>query len=469
MSENRPLGVPADPIVTVDPATGRELQRYDVMTAEDIDAVLAQVAAAQRAWAGSAIEARTAVLLRAAAILRERSAELGALATAEMGKPITEAMAEVEKCAWVCEYYAETSPRQLADEEVVAAGSRSFVRYEPLGTVLAVMPWNYPYWQVFRFVAPTLTAGNAGILKHSPNVTGVALAIEQVLTEAGLPAGVFRTLVVSEAEVPATVDRLIQDDRISAVTLTGSNRAGADVAASAGRAAKKTVLELGGSDPFVVLADADLDAVVPKAVAGRFLNTGQSCLCAKRFIVHESLVAEFSRRFAVAVEGLVVGPPDRDTTQIGPLARPDLAENLARQVDESVAAGAVVLTGGRRLERGPAWYAPTVLVDVKPDMPVMAQETFGPAAAVIAFGSDDEAVDLANATPYGLGASVWSADADHALEVGSRISSGALFINAVTASDPRLPFGGVKQSGYGRELGEVGAREFTNIRTILIG
>ena len=459
----------ADPIITVDPATGRELHRYDVMKAADIESVLAEVTAAQKPWADSTVESRTAVLLRAAAILRERSAELGALASAEMGKPITEAIAEVEKCAWVCEYYAETSPEQLADEEVVAGGSRSFIRYEPLGTVLAIMPWNYPYWQVFRFVAPTLTAGNAGILKHSPNVTGVALAIEQVLTDAGLPAGVFRTLVVAESEVPDTVERLIQDDRVAAVTLTGSNRAGASVAASAGRAAKKTVLELGGSDPFVVLADADLDVVIPKAVAGRFLNTGQSCLCAKRFIVHESLVDEFARRLAAAAEELVVGAPDEGTTEIGPLARPDLAENLERQVDESVAAGAVVLTGGKRLDRGPAWYAPTVLVNVKPDMPVMAEETFGPAAAVIAFSDDDEAVALANATPYGLGASVWSADAGHALEVGSRINSGALFVNAVTASDPRLPFGGVKQSGYGRELGAVGAREFTNIRTVLIG
>ena len=458
-----------DPIITRDPATGRELSRYDAMTPADIDGLLDQVTTAQKAWADTPIEDRVGVLLTCAKLLRERAADLGALATAEMGKPITEAVAEVEKCAWVCEYYAETSPRQLADEEVVAAGSRSLIRYEPLGTVLAVMPWNFPYWQVFRFVAPTLTAGNAGILKHSPNVTGVALAIEQLLAEAGLPEGVFRTLVVAENDVPDTVDRLIQDDRIAAVTLTGSNRAGASVAASAGRAAKKTVLELGGSDPFVVLDDADLDVVVPKAVAGRFLNGGQSCLCAKRFIVHESLAEEFGRRFAAAVDDLVIGSPEDGTTNIGPLARPDLAETLERQVHESVEAGAVALTGGTRLDRGPAWFAPTVLVNVTPDMPVMAEETFGPAAAVIAFRTDDEAVRLANATPYGLGASVWSADVDHALRVGERISSGALFINAVTASDPRLPFGGVKQSGYGRELGEAGAREFTNIRTVVIG
>ena len=461
--------MPADPIITVDPATGRELQRYEVMTAEDIDTVLTEVASAQEGWSHTAIADRTPVLLRAAALLRERSRDLAALATAEMGKPIVEAIAEVEKCAWVCEYYAEMSPQQLADEEVVAAGSRSLVRYEPLGTVLAIMPWNFPFWQVFRFAAPTLAAGNAGILKHSPNVTGVALAIEQLFTDAGLPAGVFRALVVAESEVPATVDRLIRDERVAAVTLTGSNRAGASVAQSAGRAVKKSLLELGGSDPFVVLEDAHLDVVVPKAVAGRFLNGGQSCLCAKRFIVHQSLADEFGRRFAAAVDDLVVGSPAEKTTQIGPLARPDLAATLEEQVNQSVEAGAVVLTGGKRLDHGPAWYAPTVLTNVRTDMRVMAEETFGPAAAVIAFGTDDEAVKLANATPFGLGASVWSSDVSHALAVGARISSGALFINAVTASDPRLPFGGVKQSGYGRELGEVGAREFTNIRTVVIG
>lgn len=458
-----------DQVVTHDPATGRELRRYDVMTPTDLDRLLEQVTVAQQAWAQTPIEARVGVLLRSAELLSERAAELGALATAEMGKPITEAIAEVRKCAWVCEYYAVTSPQQLAEEEVAAAGSRSLVRYEPLGTVLAVMPWNYPYWQVFRFVAPTLAAGNAGVLKHAPNVTGVALAIEQLLSEAGLPEGVFRTVVVAESDVPDTVDRLVQDDRIAAVTLTGSNRAGTSVAASAGRAAKKTVLELGGSDPFVVLADADLEVVVPNAVAGRFLNGGQSCLCAKRFIVHESLAEEFGRRFAAAVDDLVVGSPTEATTTIGPLARPDLAETLERQVRDSVEAGAVVLTGGTRLDRGPAWFAPTVLVNVTPDMPVMAEETFGPAAAVIAFRTDDEGVELANHTPYGLGASVWSADVDHALAVGERISSGALFVNAVTASDPRLPFGGVKHSGYGRELGTAGAREFTNIRTVVIG
>ena len=459
----------SEQITTINPATGEEITTYDTMTSEDIDHVLAEVTTAQLTWSSTTIEQRAAVLLKTAQVLRERAAEFAAIATTEMGKPLTESIAEVEKCAWVCEYYAEKSPELLADHSVQASGSRSWVRHEPMGTVLAIMPWNFPYWQVFRFAAPTLMAGNAGILKHSPNVTGVALAIETIFRDAGLPDGVFRTLVVAEPDVPATVDGLIHDDRIAAVTLTGSNRAGYHVAASAGRAAKKSLLELGGSDPFVVLEDADLDAVVPKAVAGRFLNTGQSCLCAKRFIVHESIAEEFGHRFATAVSQLVIGDPTQEDTKIGPLARADLAENLAHQVEASVEAGAKVLTGGEHLDRGPAWYAPTVLVNVTLDMPVMAEETFGPAAAVIAFSTDDEAVDLANATPYGLGASVWSADEERALNVGSRIASGALFINANTASDPRLPFGGVKQSGYGRELGEAGATEFTNIRTILVG
>lgn len=459
----------AESIRTINPATGQEITRYETMSVEDLEQTLKRVHDAQRGWATTPINQRASVMLAAASVLRERAAEFAAIATAEMGKPLRESVAEVEKCAWVCEYYAKTSPAVLADKPVAAAGSRSWVRYEPMGTVLAIMPWNFPFWQVFRFAAPTLMAGNTGLLKHSHNVTGTALAIESIFADAGLPEDVFRTLVVAEPDVPDTVDRLIRDDRIAAVTLTGSNRAGEYVAASAGRAAKKSVLELGGSDPFVVLEDADLDIVIPKAVAGRFLNTGQSCLCAKRFIVHESLVAEFGRRFAAQVGELVVGSPTDEATRIGPLARADLAQNLHRQVTDSVRAGATVLTGGQPLDRGPAWYAPTVLVDVTLDMPVMAEETFGPAAAVIGFATDPEAIELANATPYGLGASVWSSDTERALAVGNRIASGALFINANTASDPRLPFGGVKQSGYGRELGETGATEFTNIRTIVVG
>ena len=459
----------ADPIVTVNPATGKVIERYDTMTAAELDKSLTAAVAAQVTWAGLDVKERTALLRRAGGELRRRREELAGLAVAEMGKPIGEALGEVDKCAWVCDYYAEQAPHALADEQVTAGGSRSWVSYEPLGVVLAVMPWNFPYWQVFRFAVPALAAGNAGLLKHAPNVTGCALAIQELFTAAGASGGLFTTLLVAEPDVPRAVASLVADDRVAAVTLTGSNGAGAHVAAAAGRAVKKSVLELGGSDPFIVLADADLDVVVPKAVTGRFINSGQSCLAAKRFLVHASRAEEFTRYFAEQVAALRVGDPADPRTKVGPLARADLAAALRRQVDDSVAAGARTATGGAPLSRGPAWFAPTVLTDVTPDMPVMAEETFGPVAAVMAFRDDDEAVRLANLTRYGLGASVWSADEAHALAVGRRIASGALFINAVVASDPRLPFGGVKQSGYGRELGTAGAREFTNVRTVLVG
>ena len=459
----------SDYIITINPGTGAEINQYEAMNADEIDGILDRATRAQAMWASTDVKERSEILRRSAAIVRERQTELARLAVEEMGKPIGEALGEVAKCAWVCEYYADESPKAFADEFVETSGSRSWTSYEPLGTVLAIMPWNFPYWQVFRFAAPALAAGNAAVLKHSPNVTGCALAVQDVFEAAGFPDGLFTTLVVAEPDVPETVERLVGDDRIAAVTLTGSNRAGSYVAASAGRAVKKCVLELGGSDPFVILADADLDAVIPKAVRARFINTGQSCLAAKRFIVHESLAEEFGTRFARAVGELVVGDPTDANTEIGPLARADLVGKLEQQIETSVRAGARVLTGGTRLNRGDSWFAPTVLVDVTPDMPVMSEETFGPAAAVIGFGDDDEAIRLANLTPYGLGASVWSRNEDHALSVGRRIQSGALFINAVVASDPRLPFGGVKQSGYGRELGVVGAREFTNIRSVVVG
>jgi succinate-semialdehyde dehydrogenase / glutarate-semialdehyde dehydrogenase len=386
-----------------------------------------------------------------------------------MGKPIGEARAEVEKSATACDYYADRGPGFLADRPVDTGAQRSWVAHEPLGVVLAVMPWNFPFWQVLRFAAPTLLAGNTAILKHSPNVTGCALAIQQVFRDAGLPADVFRSIVVAEPDVPEVSRALIEDDRIGAVSLTGSERAGAAVAAAAGRAVKKSLLELGGSDPFVVLADADLDLAVAGAVRSRFINSGQSCLAAKRFVVHRDVAGEFSRRFAAAVAELRVGDPRDEATTIGPMARGDLRDELAGQVRASVAAGATVLTGGEPLAGPGAFFAPTVLGDVSLDMPVMAEETFGPVAAVIAVDDDDEAVRVANATRYGLGASVWSSDPEHALAVGRRITSGALFVNTVVASDPRLPFGGTKRSGYGRELGEAGALEFTNARTYVLG
>lgn len=459
----------AEPVITVNPTTGAELQRYPAMSPAEIDAALAATHKAQPIWAARGVESRVEVLRSAAELLRVHKRELALQAVREMGKPVGEALGEVEKCAWVCDHYARHAPEMLASEEQTAAGSRSWIQYEPLGVVLAVMPWNFPFWQVLRFAAPALASGNAALLKHAPNVTGCALAVQHLLGQAGLPDGAFTTLVVAEPEVPDTVSRLIADDRVAAVTLTGSNRAGAHVAAAAGRTVKKSVLELGGSDPFVVLADADLDTVVPRAVAARFLNSGQSCLAAKRFLVHHSRLEEFTTRLAAAVRELTVGDPAEDTTQIGPLARADLADAVENQVKASVDAGASIVTGGTRLEAGAAWFAPTVLADVTDTMPVMREETFGPVAAVMGFSDHDEAVRLANHTPYGLGASVWSAQTERALAVGRRIQSGALFINAVVASDPRLPFGGVKQSGYGRELGQAGLREFTNTRTVVIG
>ena len=384
----------ADQIVTVNPATGEGDRPVRLDDRQDIESILDHVTTAQHAWADTGITTAPRCCASAAELLRKRAAELAAIATAEMGKPITESVAEVEKCAWVCEYYAETSPGVLADQEVQASGSRSWVRHEPLGTVLAIMPWNFPFWQVFRFAAPALMAGNAGLLKHSPNVTGRALAIEEHLPRR---RAARRTSSAPSSSPSPTCRRpstdLIQDDRIAAVTLTGSNRAGPTSPRSAGRAAKKSVLELGGSDPFVVLEDADLDVVVPKAVAGRFLNTGQSCLCAKRFIVHESIVEEFGRRFAAAVAELAIGDPTGRDDEDRP-ARP------CRPRREPGPTGAGVRRGRRpgphrrrtRSTGAPRWYAPTVLVDVTLDMPVMAEETFGPAAAVISFATDEEAV-----------------------------------------------------------------------------
>jgi succinate-semialdehyde dehydrogenase/glutarate-semialdehyde dehydrogenase len=457
-------------VTTVDPATGETLATYPAADVDAVREVLAAVHAAQPSWAARPVAERAELVRAIGAQLRTQAAELAGLMTAEMGKPIAEARAEVEKSATACDYYAEHGPGFLADRPVDTGGAqRSWVGHEPIGVVLAVMPWNFPFWQVLRFAAPTLLAGNTAILKHSPNVTGCALAIERVFAEAGLPDDVFRSVVVAEADVPEVSRALIEDDRIAAVSLTGSERAGAAVAAAAGRAIKKSLLELGGSDPFVVLADADLDLAVAGAVKSRFINSGQSCLAAKRFVVHTSVAGEFGRRFAAAVAGLRVGDPRDEATAIGPMARADLLDGLSRQVRESVSAGATVLTGGEPLDGPGAFFAPTVLAGVTLDMPVMAEETFGPVAAVVEVADDDEAVRVANATRYGLGASVWSTDPEHALAVGRRITSGALFVNAVVASDPRLPFGGTKRSGYGRELGEAGALEFTNARTYVVG
>lgn len=452
-------------ITTVNPATGLDLATYPAMSDADIDSALDVAARAQLDWASTSFDDRSKVLHAGAAELRARADDLALLVTREMGKPLREARAEVEKCAVGLEYYAENAAAFLADEQYATSADASWVSCEPIGIVLAIMPWNFPLWQVFRFAAPALMAGNAALLKHSPNTTGAALEAQRILEAAGLPTGLFTTLLVAEPDVPAVTERLIADSRVGAVTITGSERAGSAVGSIAGREIKKSVLELGGSDPFVVLADADLPRVAHLAAKGRFLNAGQSCISPKRFIVEASVAEKFTQLVVDAVEAMVVGDPEDDATDVGPLARADLRDGVAAQVQSSVDAGATLLAGGRVLDRPGFFYAPTVLGDVRPGMDAYHEEAFGPVATIITVADADEAVHVANDTRFGLGASIWSADVDKAVTVGRRITSGACFVNSLVASDARMPFGGTKRSGYGRELASAGIREFVNIRT----
>jgi succinate-semialdehyde dehydrogenase/glutarate-semialdehyde dehydrogenase len=382
-----------------------------------------------------------------------------------MGKTLAEAEAEVAKCALCCDYYAANAERMLADEPTASNATESYVAYQPLGVVLAVMPWNFPFWQVFRFAAPALMAGNVAVLKHATNVTRCALEIERLFAAAGFPGGAFTTVIVPGSEVA----KLIDDPRIAAVTLTGSEAAGVSVATAAGRNLKKTVLELGGSDAFIVLADADLDAAARTAAKSRFQNAGQSCIAAKRFIIEAPVYDAFVERFAAAARALVVGDPMQPGTNVGPMARGDLRDELAGLVDATLAQGAQLAAGGRNGHGTGYFYDPAVVVGVRPGMPLFDEETFGPAAAVIRARDPDESVTLANASKYGLGGNLWTADIDRAKRLARRLESGAVFINGMTASDPRLPFGGVKRSGYGRELSYFGIREFMNVQTVWIG
>nr|WP_315595265.1 aldehyde dehydrogenase family protein [uncultured Cupriavidus sp.] len=452
-------------ITTYNPSTGAVLQTYEGWTAEQIEVAVDAGHAAAKAWGQQPLTVRVAALRRLAEELRRQATPFAELMTAEMGKVLAEAAGEMEKSAVTALYYADNAARILADEKASIDNVDAWVSYEPIGLVLAVMPWNFPVWQVMRFAIPTIAAGNGVLLKHSPNVTGCALALEKLFLDAGLPKHLVTTLVVAEPQVPQVIDGLIEDDRIAAVTLTGSNRAGAAVGAAAGRASKRSVLELGGSDAFIVLEDADLDKAVPAAVKARFNNAGQSCVCAKRFIVAEGIAKAFTERFVQATQALIVGNPNDSVTQMGPLARADLREALDSQVRRSVEAGAVLLTGGKAVEGSGSFYAPTVLGNMQPGMAAFDEETFGPVAAIAVAKDDADAARLANATPFGLSVSVWSASTQRALAVAKDVTSGAAFINAMTASDARVPFGGTKKSGYGRELAAAGIREFTNART----
>jgi succinate-semialdehyde dehydrogenase/glutarate-semialdehyde dehydrogenase len=453
------------PITSVNPATGRTMRSYEPHDTKDIEIRLARAVTAQAEFRSTSFDHRAAILHRAADELESRLPELARLMTLEMGKPIGAAEAEAAKCAWVCRWYADNAGRLLGDEEVATNARHSFVRFEPLGTVLAVMPWNFPFWQVFRFAAPALAAGNAGLLKHASNVPGCALAIEQVMRAAGAPNGMFQTLLVGSDRV----EELVRDPRIRAVTLTGSDPAGRAVARSAGDALKKTVLELGGSDPFVVLEDADLESAISTAVTARTLNNGQSCIAAKRFLVAEPIADEFERRFSDAMGALSVGDPLDPATDVGPLATAAIRDELAAQVAATVDAGGRLLVGGEPLPGPGYFYPPTVVADPPPGSPLRMEETFGPAAAVLRFGSVERAIELANETEFGLGASVWTRDPDSAARFIDGIETGSVFVNGMVASDPRLPFGGVKNSGYGRELAAYGLREFLNIKTVWIG
>jgi succinate-semialdehyde dehydrogenase/glutarate-semialdehyde dehydrogenase len=451
-------------LLSINPTTGEQIASYPEMTHAEADAALASAAAAFAGWRREPLSARAAVVRGVARVLRARKADLARLMALEMGKPLTQGESEVEKCAGACEYFADHAVDFLAVEEVATDAARSFVTYQPLGVILGVMPWNFPLWQVLRYAAPTTMAGNTTVLKHSSNVTGCALAIEDLFREAGAPDGVFRTLRLGSARVAEVID----DGRIAAVTLTGSTPAGQAIAARAGTALKKTVLELGGSDPYVILDDADVPAAVATCVSSRLINSGQSCVAAKRFICTDARRAEVESLFAELMAAKRMGDP-LTNVDVGPQARVDLRDDLHRQVEDSIARGARVLIGGVRPDGGGAFYPPTVLTGVVKGMPAYDEELFGPVAAIITAADEDEAIRIANDTPFGLGAAVFTRDVARGTRIAAEdLAAGNCFVNGFVRSDPRLPFGGIKQSGYGRELGIWGIREFVNIKTVYI-
>jgi len=451
-------------IASVNPTTGETSKTFEPLSGQQLERKLELAACTFQTYRRTSFAERKRMMLRAAEILDSDQDRFGRLMTNEMGKPIKSARQEAEKCAWVCRYYAEGAEGQLADTVVKTNASKSFVRFQPLGPVLAVMPWNFPFWQVFRFAAPALMAGNVGLLKHASNVPQCALAIEEIFRKAGFPEGTFQTLLVGSD----AVWQILEDERVVAATLTGSEPAGRSVASIAGKHLKKTVLELGGSDPFVVMKSANLNEAISTGVTARTINNGQSCIAAKRFIVEDEIYEQFITGFVPAMKALSVGDPLDEEIDIGPLATPKILEDLEEQVAKSVNAGAEVLTGGQRVKRPGNFYEPTVLANIPADAPAYREELFGPVAMLFRVKDIQEAIKLANATDFGLAASVWTNDPEETSRFIDELESGLVFVNGMVASDPRLPFGGVKNSGYGRELAEFGIREFVNIKTIWI-
>jgi succinate-semialdehyde dehydrogenase/glutarate-semialdehyde dehydrogenase len=452
-------------IATINPATGKTLKTFEPLSSQEIERKISRAAKLFPEFSRLSFAERATMMLKAAEILEIEKREFAQLMTTEMGKTLRSAVDEAVKCAWACRYYAQNAERFLADEVIQTTATRSFVRYQPLGTVLVVMPWNYPFWQVFRFIAPGLMAGNVGLLKHASNVPQCALKIEEILLRAGFPEGAFQTLLIGSDKV----DKILDDPRIAAATLTGSEDAGIKVGTGAAKRVKKVVLELGGSDPFIVMPSASLTEAIQTAVKARTLNNGQSCIAAKRFIVGEEIADAFERDFVTQMQALKLGDPFDEKTDVGPLATADAVTSLHADVEKSISAGARVLTGGSKpAEGGGFFYQPTVLTDIPKGSPAYAEELFGPVASIFRVKDIDEAIHLANDTRFGLGASAWTNDAKEQDRFVNELEAGMVFINQMVASDPRVPFGGVKRSGYGRELSTYGIREFTNVKTVWV-
>ena len=451
-------------ITSINPATGKPVRSYEEMTPDAAAGAVVHAHSAAQSWRTTAFRERAMLMKKAASLLRQRKPELSTLMADEMGKPLTQGVSEVEKCAWACDYYADFAESHLAPDVIKTESTKSYVAFEPLGVVLAIMPWNFPLWQVFRFAAPALMAGNAGLLKHASNVPGCALAIEQIFKDAGFPTGLFRTLLIGSRQVKD----IIEHPLVRAVTLTGSTPAGKAVASQAGAVLKKSVLELGGSDAYVVLEDADLESTVTTCVNSRLINAGQSCIAAKRFVVVEPVLEGFTERFVALMKSKKLGDPLAEGTEVGPQARHDLRDALHKQVLASIDGGAKLLLGGTIPPGEGAYYPPTVLANVKPGMPAYEEELFGPVASIIAARDEADAIRIANDSVFGLGGAVFTKDAARGERVARSLEAGATFVNSLVASDPRLPFGGIKESGYGRELGPYGIKEFVNVKTVVV-